>query len=668
MTKRVRLPNVAPLRSYALAVALMLGLLVWFYRATLHDGLFADDFVATAIVDGQFAAPRAKLDLFNFAAGTPQDVQALRRLGSLPWWAPDDFRVAFLRPLSSALWYVDRALFGRAYGLYHAHSLAVFCLLVIAVSALYRRLLSPAVALLSTLMFAVDDSHQFPVLWLSNRGGIYALLMGVVALLAHIRFRTGEPRAKLRFAALTAVATSIGLLFGEWTLPMVAYIVAYELTVGPGPVHRRVLALAPSIIPSSVFLVFRAALHYGARGSGAYIDPGVDPLRFGLAVLHRVPVFIADMVWNIPSEWWDHGAPWRDEVLRMRIISPQVWPRLPGWSVFHVSFGILGCVALALGVAFCWKGMSERERKHLSFLTLGALGALVPVVGSFASTRLTIAAFLGICPCFALVLRECFERLRDAFSRRAQPGAAEHSARRTFAGWARIGALLGVCGVILQLQIVEPLRANIAARVDYYATTSQWALGAALAPESVAKQSVFMLSGGEFTSTFFFSYIWAAAGRPLPRSYYPITACNCAHFVQRTGGNELLLLAVGTRYLASGEENMFHTSTRQWREGETVTLDELEIRAEQVVDGTPGALRLRFARPLEDPAYVFLVTLPDGIVRWAVPPLGAERLVVRAAYPSWSSLERQRFWARIAPVPDMLWFAPSPGFLSYEPP
>jgi hypothetical protein len=99
-----------------------------------------------------------------------------------------------------------------------------------------------------------------------------------------------------------------------------------------------------------------------------------------------------------------------------------------------------------------------------------------------------------------------------------------------------------------------------------------------------------------------------------------------------------------------------------------VTLDELEIRAEQVVDGTPGALRLRFARPLEDPAYVFLVTLPDGIVRWAVPPLGAERLVVRAAYPSWSSLERQRFWARIAPVPDMLWFAPSPGFLSYEPP
>src|SRR4051794_26224774 len=113
---RASMFSLRPLRLYLPCLGLILALLLWFYAPSLHDGLFADDYVAMAIMEGKFAAPRKLLDLFNFADGTTEDVRTLRRLGSLPWWAPDDFRIAFLRPLSSAAWYFDRWAFGSHYG------------------------------------------------------------------------------------------------------------------------------------------------------------------------------------------------------------------------------------------------------------------------------------------------------------------------------------------------------------------------------------------------------------------------------------------------------------------------------------------------------------------------------------------------------------------------
>src|SRR5882672_4336083 len=87
---------------YAAAVAASIALGTWLFWPTLDVGLFADDYTAAAMADGRFAAPRGAFDLFNFAGGRSTDVAALRRLGSIPWWAPDNFRVSFLRPLSSA--------------------------------------------------------------------------------------------------------------------------------------------------------------------------------------------------------------------------------------------------------------------------------------------------------------------------------------------------------------------------------------------------------------------------------------------------------------------------------------------------------------------------------------------------------------------------------------
>jgi len=262
---------------------------------------------------------------------------------------------------------------------------------------------------------------------------------------------------------------------------------------------------------------------------------------------------------------------------------------------------------------------------------------------------------MGIAPAFALFMRELARRLR----------ALQLAMSLRFAG--RFVALAVGVAAIVHFQLFSPLRANIQAQVDHYATTGQWAQAAELNVSKLPEQRVFLISGSEFTTTFFFSYMWSQAGFPLPKSYYPITACPCANQVTRSAPNELVLRGMGSLYLASGEENMFQSPGRLWRESETVPLEGMSVRAEGVMDGRPSRLRFTFDLPLGDPSYVFLIALPIGLVRWTPPSLGEQVLVPRAADPHWPSLENYRDYVRIAPVPEMLHYGSIPGFLTFDP-
>jgi hypothetical protein len=634
---------------YAAAVALALALGLWLFWPTLQLGLFADDYTAQAMLDGTFAAPRSPLDLFNFADGSQNDVVALRKLGSIPWWAPSDFRVSFLRPLSSALWHLDRLLLGRAYAAYHAHSIAAWALLVIAASVFYRRIFTTGVAGLCTLIFAIDDSHHFSVLWLSNRGGIYAVLVGVLGLLAHLRWRNEGLR---RYAFLSAGWFCIGLLLGEWVVPMFAYVLAYELLGATGPRRRRALCLLPVTIPAAAFLLARALLGYGARGSGEYVDPGAEPARFALALVQRIPVFVADMTFNVPSSWWDGGSPWRETILDWALIPPSIWLGLPGWRPFHFALGLLAFAALALVLRFCWRGLSQPERASLRWLLLGSALALVPVVGSFPSTRLTVAAFFGLAPLAALLLRQLGRQLLEP-------------ARLGLPRWL---ACYGLAVLVAYLQLLSPLRDNVQARVDEFASMREWVLGAELDPARVRDQRVFLLSSSEFTTTFYFAYIWASHGRPLPRSYYPLTTAPFALDLERVDDQTLRMSPLGGYFLSSGQESMFRSARQEMNTGDLVQLDGMRVESERSIDGSPATLRLSFERSLDDPSQVFLISTPRGLSRFAMPAIGQHRQVPRAAYPNWPGLMRARYEQPIEPVPAMLSFASPPAFVAYEPP
>jgi hypothetical protein len=649
MSPRVRQLDRALFGS-VLAIALAAGTALFW--PSIEQGLFADDYVAMAMLEGAFAAPRGPLDLFDFADGTRADVAAVQRLGSVPWWAPPDFRVSFMRPLSSLLWHVDRALFGSWLAGYHLHSIAAWMLLVVCAAALYRALLPAPIALLALPLFAIDHSLHFPTIWLSNRGGLYAIALGILGLLCHVRGReTADARRAVRLRVASACLFGVGLAFGEWAFPMLGYALAYELLQTSDSVRSRALALAPLALLGSLFLVLRAALGYGARGSGAYVDPGDETAAFLFAMLGRVPVFVADMLFNVPTSYWDHGSSWRNWALQLELISPRLWTRLPEWRAFHFAIGIAACALLAAVVRSSLRRLDAPQRARMKILLVGALFALVPVVGSFPSTRLTIAAFLGIAPWVALVIVQLAQR---AFA----------LAGKRVAGFA---LAYGAIVVILAAHLVHPLTEPIGPMIDNQRATGAWVARAPLDRARVADQHVYLLTSAEFTTTFFFAYIWAAHGGPMPRSVMPLIAAPVALDIARTGDKTLAIRTLGGPLLSSSQEHMFRASSLSARVKQQMRAQGITVTILRTIGGEPYSVELAFERSLDAPSEVLLITTPRGFERFEPPPVGEEKRIPRAPGPSWPGLEHARLVEEIGPLPKALSFAPVSYVLGFDP-
>ena len=361
---------------------------------SLEQGLYADDFVAKAMIDGTFAAPRGPLDLFNFASGQADDVTALKRLGSVPWWAPPDFRVSFMRPLSSALWHLDRALFGDWYVGYHLHSLFTWVLLACVAALFYRSLLPPRIGLIALPFLALDHSLHFPTVWLSNRGGLYATAW-VARPARTFGPRTGQPSMLALSALLCVIALALasGVSDARYVLAIRGFIPA-----APRPERARDggLALKRSR-PRRCWrdlLLLRTRLGYGATGSGAYVDPTDETALFLLALVGRVPVLIADMMFNVSAAWWDHGSPWRRHMMESGLFTPQLWSRMPDWRFFHTLIG-LGACALVLSL---YVKLVRRQPEHDRRAHLCSAGPSSYPSWARSLPFATMAAFLGLRP------------------------------------------------------------------------------------------------------------------------------------------------------------------------------------------------------------------------------------------------------------------------------
>jgi hypothetical protein len=643
----VRMDNGDARRWHRLALlgACLPGL--WILWPALYSGLVSDDYVSLAMMEGGFAVPRHPLDLFNFIDGSATEHAALQRAG-YPWWMPPDFKIAMLRPFASLLSWADRVLFGDALFWHHAHSLAWWVVLVWAALRLYERQLSPALAALAALLFAIDQSHHAPASWLANRGGLISVALGVLGLVAHIRYR--EQR-QLRALAAELGCFSLALLSGEWVFPLFAYVFAYELLAAPAGWPRRALALWPAGLPALAFLGVRRALGYGAQGSGVYIDPLADPLRFVQVLPRRLAVFFGDIVLDVPSDWYAFTSPWRDRILSWDLIPPSLWVRLPGWQSWQIGLGVCGALLLALCLGWALGRASAAERRALGWLLCGAVLALVPVAGSFPSRRLTLVAMLGFAPAFALLLREL--------------------ARALLAGpqlsWAGHTLLWMLLVVTLELQMFSPLRADLWAEVWHARGVAAWVDQAELDDRTLAAQRVVVLSSLDFPSTFFFPYLWRAQGHPVPRSFYPLSASPHALRLTRVDARSFELESLGGLFLESEGERHFRDEHKRVRNGEVFELPGMRVQVRELLRGHPRTLRFRFDTPLEDPGLVFLSATSEGIRRFELPEVGASTVVQRAGLPDWLRLELAASRRRLGTLPTFVNFEPVPRFVHYGP-
>ena len=125
----------------------------------------------------------------------------------------------------------------------HLHSLVWFGATVVVATWFYRRMLPCAwVAGLAGLLFAVDEAHGLPAVWLANRNTLLGVFFGFLTLIAYDLWRRDQRWMGAILAPLTLL---LGLLAKESSAATGAYLLAYALFLDRGRWVGRLGSLVP---------------------------------------------------------------------------------------------------------------------------------------------------------------------------------------------------------------------------------------------------------------------------------------------------------------------------------------------------------------------------------------------------------------------------------------
>ncbi|SRR6266540_2453647 len=283
-------------RSSQLLVAIgcMLGL------AALPIGFFTDDYTFVARLDGHLPKPPTVFGLYDFVGTDRAETSTFIRQGPFPWWTALDLKLRFWRPLSSALFAFDHAVFGHAPLGYHLHALVWYGLLLGGVASLFRRVMSVPLRRFCLLVFVLSAAHSEPVGWLSSRHLLIAAVPSLWGLVAHVAYRERGFRAGRWLAPLGLL---VGLLGGEAALGVAMFWIAYELT-GHSRTSARGVELGHLATPVAMVLVYLIGYKvagFGSAHNAAYFEPLSDPTSFALATARRMPILLGEMILGMPS-------------------------------------------------------------------------------------------------------------------------------------------------------------------------------------------------------------------------------------------------------------------------------------------------------------------------------------------------------------------------------
>ena len=599
----------------ALAAASALGLYVQW--PSLDSGFRGDDYVQRAMYRGEFPAARSPLDLFAFAAGTPDDYQRLVDFGHLPWWTHPQLRLRMWRPLASALMALDFRLFDTDARLHHVHSLGWYLLLLWSVGRLLWRVLPPPAAGLALLMFATAPCHTLPVGWLANRS---SLTGSALAFLAIDLALVARERPGLWRGLGVALVSCIALSCGEYALAALVSALAFYALSPALPASRpqlteRVRLALPVLLPLAGYLVLHSLSGSEIRHSGYYISPFGAPLAFARAVLTRVPVLAADLLLGLPSFQYSAGSPLRNWLLSKQLISPEIWVRLPDWTSWHVA---IGYAALAWGVGLYWVAAQRpRAERAPAWLYLGALASLVPCAGSLPEDRLLIAATPGAYALCACVL---------CYAPRVWSSALTRSPKLMAAlAWLSCAWLL-VSSISRSYDDVR----NIQWGSD---VARAWCLDADLPRENAAQTRVYVLAAADFNTAVNLPWVrLLEQNLPPPQSYRRLSTGPMPLRLTRESDRSLVLDVLTSDLYGSAVPALYRDAASPVRVGERHSLPGLEVSVLEVMYDNPARVRFEFDRSLDDPSLWFLVSSSEGLRRRQLPAVGEQLQLPYAQY------------------------------------
>lgn len=555
----------SPRSSLALALACVAGLGL----LSVPVGFIFDDHTFRYAL----LHPHGPIDptrLFDFATGDRTVTQRFIAHGPFPWWTDPDLRLAFFRPLSSALVRLDQLAFGDQAPWHHLHSVLWALALVAAAALVLRRLKGHVVFGAALLVFALDETHAMPVVWLANRNALVAGVFGLLGLAAHLRWRLEAWRPG---AVLSALALGVGLLGAEAGLGAFLYIVAFEVTMMREG-RLRALRFAAAV------LVLYAAMYklggFGAQGSAIYLDPMREPGALLAVAPERMLALLGCLGLNLPVDLWTMGA-----------ISTRM---------LLVGLGALTVVLFVWLLRTIRMELDEPERRLHDFFLLGAVLSMLPTLSVTPSARLLLFPSVGAAAVLALLFRHLWRRGRRAL----------------------LVLLLLVHGPIAVFHWVSALR--VLTRVSRMATE---AVDRAELEKDVPNLRVIALTTGDAATFLYMPLMWVLGGAPVPRDWWSLSNARSAHRLTRTGPSTLELEIVGGHFLEGFFEQVLRSPQKKpFAPGDLVELDGGAITLLAIDDGLPTRIRLELDEPFEGPD-VRVIEWRDGAFRRArLPPVG----------------------------------------------
>jgi hypothetical protein len=365
----------APVATSRYWIVIVLLVAILLYVPFLFSGFFQDDygfriqFSSEVPEEASRAMRNRPWNLYGLSWDLSTRFRMGQERGFLPWWASDQIKTNFFRPLSSLTLALDYSLWPDTPQLLHLHSLLWFLLLIVLAYQLYRSISGSAfVAGISVLLFAVDDVFAGPVGWISNRHAVVAMVSSVLCVWL---YHQGVSKQRWPYIAGACGAYVLALLASEMGLVTFAYLFAYLLILDHDRWLGRVQRILPFVVVTVLWRVVYTGLGYGATGSLLYIDPLLNPTNFITQALSRYPLLLFSAV----------GLPVADMLLAF---SPQALAVTAALSIVP-----LGLLALAIYPVL-------RAHRTSAFWAIGLLCAVVPLVSGIPGNRNLGLVSLGV--------------------------------------------------------------------------------------------------------------------------------------------------------------------------------------------------------------------------------------------------------------------------------
>jgi hypothetical protein len=548
---------------------------------SLTNGIDIDDFLQRYLAQGGHRAGWSdRLDLFAFLPRDTAGRAFYRDLGYIPWFADPELRLTFFRPISALSACLDYNFLAATPWLMHLENVLLYGVLVLVLARLYRRFFTAPVAMLATLLFALDETHAFPVGWLANRNALFATIFGVLAIHAHDRWRRHGWRAG---AWLGPLAFAAALLSAEFGLCALGYLVAYALFLDPSPRWgRRATSIAGYLLLLVTWQLVYRSLGYGAHASGWYIDPVAEPARFLAVVPARAALLLASAYSFFPADLAGFATP----------------------SMARVLTGV--AVAIVLFIAWVLVPRIRRDAT-LRFFAAGSLLSLVPVLSALPGDRLLFFVGVGSFGVIASFLRHL-----------AMAESPESSRPRR-------ERVLAIVFVIAHL-VIAPIAAPLASLGPGVLQRGGWAgiAGVEKLPPPSSDRVLVLVN---------MSNVWS--GMPLifgadprrPRRARILTTVQHPVRVTREDARSVLV-SLDPRENLSSMLAVFRRATDPLELHDVFDVPGMHVEVtEMSPDGTPRAARFTFEKPLEDASLEWVAWDGHTLAPFTPPAVGTSVIV-----------------------------------------